>query len=262
MGFDSYHWQDFSLPDPPLAEHRAKLASGRGGPEDFLGLLHSGDPVAVGIALDHYKQAESLTRFGGCHPYGEHDVAVRETARRVLAESPYPADEGDGDEPGLNHASALLVLAHLATSDDGDRIAEIVRTGPPPAVMSAAGQAAARVLLASESLSSNLVEALSTVLLDESGRTRDRLDALNAFRYVSDERIGDILGHAAHTRDEKVQAEVVATLVSNFLGTRRDVVEEVTASWMPHPTRVQERILRAMEATERDLHRNQDSPPN
>ncbi|MBG0856537.1 hypothetical protein I2W78_32940 [Streptomyces spinoverrucosus] len=260
MGFDSYHWQEYSIPDPQLAEHREKLASGMGGPDDFLALLHSGDPVAVGVALDQYKQAEALTRFGGSHPYGEQDSAVREVARRVLAEPPYPIDEEDGDEPGLNHASALLVLAHLAAADDCDRIAGIVRTRPSPSVMNAAGQAAARALMASESLSENLVEALGAVLLDESGGTRDRLDALGAFRYVRDERVGEILERAAHTRDERVQAEVVAVLVNHFLATRMNVVDEVTASWEPNPSRIQERILRALEEAKRHLAGPEDSP--
>lgn len=260
MGFDSYHWQEFPLSDPQLAECREKLASGRGGPEDFLALLRSGDPVAVGVAFDQYKQAEALTRFGGSHPYGEYDGAVRETARRVLAEPPYPAREEGEDEPGLNHASALLALAHLATADDGDRIAALVRTRPSPAVMNAAGQAATCALLASGKPSGDLVEALSTVLLDESGRTRDRLDALGPFRYVRDEWVGDILARAARTSDERVQAEVVAILVSHFLATRRDVIEEVAASWMPNPSRIQERVLRALAAAERDPHGDQESP--
>ncbi|MGW4883957.1 hypothetical protein [Streptomyces murinus] len=260
MGFDSYHWQEFSLPDPQLAEHRMKLASGRGGPEDFLALLHSGNPVAVGVALDHYKQSEALTRFGGSQPpYGQYDGAVRETARQVLAEPPYPAHEEGEDEWGLNHASALLALAHLGTAEDGDRIADVLRTRPSPAVMHAAGQAAARVLLASRDLGGNLVDALGMVLLDESGRTRDRLDALGAFRYVRNERIGDVLVRAGRTSDEKVQSEVVAVLVSNHLPSRLDAIREITDAWTPHPSRIQERILRALEAAERDLDRDQDA---
>jgi hypothetical protein len=258
MGFDSYHWREFSLSDPRLAEHRMRLASGRGGPEDFLALLHSGDPVAVGIALDHYKQAEALTRFGDSRfPYSEYERAVRETARRVLAEPPYPAR--DEDESGLNHASALLALAHVATAEDGDRIAAVLRTRPSPAVMNAVGQAAARVLTVSRAPGGTLVDALGAVLLDESRRTRERLDALGAFRHVKGERIGDILVRAGHTRDEKVQAEVVAVLVSNHLTSRLDVIKKITEAWTPNPTRVQERILRALEAAGRALHADQEA---
>ncbi|WP_181795147.1 hypothetical protein [Streptomyces sp. WELS2] len=260
MGFDSYHWREFSLPDPQLAQHRVKLASGRGGSEDFLALLHSADPVAVGIALDHYKQAENLTRFGDSRfPYSEYEGAVRETARRVLAEPPYPSrDEGE-DEWGLNHASALLALAHIATPEDGDRIADVLRTRPSPVVMHAAGQAAARVLTLSREPDGKLVDALGVVLLDESRRTRDRLDALGAFRYVKGERIGDILVRAARTRDEKVQAEVVAVLVSNHLASRLDVIKKITEAWTPNPSRTQERILRALAAAERAFHADQEA---
>ncbi|MFF5437698.1 hypothetical protein [Streptomyces achromogenes] len=257
MGFDSYHWREFPLTDPQLAEHRTKLASGRGGTEDFLALLHSGDPVAVGIALDHYKQAEALTRFGNSRiPYSEYEGAVRETARRVLAEPPYPARD-EGDEWGLNHASALLALAHVATAEDGDRIADVLRSRPSPAVMNAAGQAAARVLTTAREPDGKLVDALGGVLLDESRRTRDRLDALGAFRYVKGERIGDILVRAGRTHDEKVQAEVVAVLVGNHLASRLDVIKRITQAWTPNPSRVQERILRALEAAERASHGDQ-----
>ncbi|MDN3263984.1 hypothetical protein QWJ26_30070 [Streptomyces sp. CSDS2] len=260
MGFDSYHWQEFSLSDPQLAEHRVKLASGRGGPEDFLALLHSGDPVAVGVALDHYKQAEALTRFGDSRsPYSEYDGVVRETARRVLAEPPYPARDGGESEPGLSHASALLALSHVATAEDSDHIADVLRTRPCPAVMNAAGQAAARALTASREPSGDLIGVLGAVLLDESRRTRDRLDALGALRYVKDERIGDILVRAGRTRDEKVQAEVVAVLVGNHLATHLDATKKITETWSPNPSRIQGRILRALEAAERDFHRDQDA---
>lgn len=262
MGFDSYHWREFPLPDPQLAEHRTRLASGRGGPEDFLALLHSGDPVAVGIALDHYKQAEALTQFGGSRfPYSEYGGAVRETARRVLAEPPYPVrDEGEDEgEWGLNHASALLALAHVATADDGDLIADVLRTRPSPEVMNAVGQAAARVLTVSREPGGKLVDALGVVLLDESRGTRDRLDALGAFRYVKGDKIGDILVRAGRTRDEKVQAEVVAVLVSNHLTSRLDAIKKITQAWTPNPSRVQERILRALEAAESVTHEDQEA---
>ncbi|MEU6575097.1 hypothetical protein [Streptomyces sp. NPDC046805] len=245
MGFDSYHWREYSLPDPQLAEHRARLASGRGGPDDFLALLHGGDPVAVGVAFDQYKEEEALTRFGGSHPYGEHGDAVRDMARQVLAQPPHPAEEEDADDAGLNHASALLVLAHLATGDDSDRIADILRSRPSSAVMGAVGRAAACALMESSDLNDNLVDALSEVLLDEARGMRERL---GAFSYVKGERVAGVLARAAHTADEKVQAEAVVILATHHLTTHGNVVEEVTASWSHQPSRLQARILRDLDA--------------
>lgn len=258
MGFDSYHWQEFSILDSQLVETRDNLSSGRGGISDFLALLGSDDPVAVGVALDHYKQAEALTRFGGSHPFGGHDADVRDVARRVLEQPPYPSADED-DEPALNHASALLVLGHLATADDSDRIAGIVRSRPSPLVMNAAGQAAACALMASEDLSDNLVDAVASVLLDESGGTRERLDALRAFASLKAPRIGGILARAARTDDEKLQAEVIATLANHFLTTHLDVIEEVTTSWAPNSSRLQARILQAVEAAKPASGGNQGS---
>ncbi|MGW6013395.1 hypothetical protein [Streptomyces sp. NPDC055210] len=246
MSFDSYHWEDFSVLDPGIAEHRENLFSGSGQPSDFLALLCSGDPVGVGVALDQYSEAEALTRFGTANPYGAHHLAVREAARRVLEDPPYPS-EADGDE-GLNHASALLVLAHLATAEDGDRIADILRTHPTPVVMNAAGRAARCALMASETLNENLIDALSAILLDESMSTRERLDVLSAFAYLRDETVGDILARTVRTPDTKLQVEVAVILASHFLATHMEIVDEITAAWPKSPSPTQARILRAVDA--------------
>ncbi|MFE1885648.1 hypothetical protein [Streptomyces diastatochromogenes] len=250
MTFDSYHWKEFSIPDPGLTDHRENLASGHGDQSDFLALLRSGDPVGMGVALDQYSEAEALTRFGSANPFQGHGQAVREVAVRVLEEPPYPSGGEDGE--GLNHASALLVLAHLATAEDSDRIAGILRRNMSPVVMNAAGRAARCALMASESLNGNLVDALSGVLLDETKGSRERLDALGAFAYVRDESVGDMLARAARTPDEKLQTEVVVILASHFLATHLDVIEEITAAWSEEPSRTQQRILRAVDAAKRN----------
>ncbi|MFG2520039.1 hypothetical protein [Streptomyces sp. NPDC048527] len=95
MSFDSYYWHEWDIPDPRLGELRRKRASGEGGVDTFFELLRSDSVVAVGVALDHYRYEESLTRFGRDNPFEELEPTVLEVARGVLATPPH----------GMSHAS-------------------------------------------------------------------------------------------------------------------------------------------------------------
>lgn len=77
---------------PELEPARERLAAGHDRAA-FEQLLRSGDPVAVGIALDHYRRADGSTRHGTPNPFEDHRDEVVAAARDVLRGP--PSDERD-----------------------------------------------------------------------------------------------------------------------------------------------------------------------
>ncbi|AQW48445.1 hypothetical protein ACIQPP_49095 [Streptomyces violaceusniger] len=150
MTFDSFYWAEYATQDAHLDEVRTRLASGTVGVDGFLELLQSDSVVAVGVALDHYRYEQSLTRFGRTHPYAEYESNVLEVARRVLVMPPYSSEDADGGDVGLNHASALRVLGDLGDSSDASVISAILRADNSSEVFSSALWAAGAALLDSD----------------------------------------------------------------------------------------------------------------
>ncbi|MFI8071119.1 hypothetical protein ACIF85_20325 [Streptomyces sp. NPDC086033] len=238
MSFDSYYWHEWDIPDPRLGELRRKLASGEGGVDAFLELLQSDSVVAVGVALDHYRYEESLTRFGRDNPFEELEPTILEVARRVLAAPPH----------GMSHASALRVLGDLGDSDDGHTIASILRAGATHEVVSAALWAAGAALSDTEEEDQELVEALSGVIFDESRRMQDRVDAILAFSHMENETVGIILARSARLPHEEIQVEALAHLIDYHSDAQLETVEDVVNSWAQDVGPVKEQILRSFRA--------------
>jgi len=238
MSFDSYYWREWDISDPRLGGLRRKLASGEAGVDAFLELLQSDSFVAVGVALDHYRYEESLTRFGRDNPFEELEPTILEVARRVLAAPLH----------GMSHASALRVLGDLGDSDDSRTIATILRTSASHEVVSAALWAAGAALSYTEEGGKELVRALSDVIFDELRRTQDRVDAVLAFSGVENEAVGNLLARAARVTHEEIQVEALALLIDYYMDSHFETVEDVVNSWSQDVGPVKEQILRSFDA--------------
>ncbi|MDC0767014.1 hypothetical protein [Streptomyces sp. HD] len=255
MTFDSFYWAAYGTQDAHLDEVRARLASGTVGVDGFLELLQSDSVVAVGVALDHYRYEQSLTRFGGPHPYEEYESTVLEVARRVLTMPPYPprdAGDAEGGDVGLNHASALRVLGDLGDSSDASVISAVLRADNSPEVFGAALWAAGAALLDSDDVDppdAQLVDVIAEVIFDESRRMKDRVDALLAFNHVQNADVGEILARVARLPHKELEVEALALLIGYYLDAHRSTVEEVIGSWSSHDVDgIRKQILLAFEA--------------
>ncbi|MFB7991417.1 hypothetical protein ACFC4G_01090 [Streptomyces sp. NPDC056002] len=235
MSFDSYYWHEWNIPDPRLAELRRELASGEGGVDTFSELLRSDSVVAVGVALDHYRYEESLTRFGQGNPFEELEPIILEVARTTLATPPH----------GMSYASALRVLGDLGDSDDSRTIASILRTSASQEVVSAALWAAGAALSYTEEEDEELVRAISEVIFDESRRMQDRVDAVLAFSQVENETVGIILARSARVPHEEIQVEALALLIDYYMDSQLETVEDVVNSWSQDVGPVKEQIVRS-----------------
>jgi hypothetical protein len=108
VGFHSTYWKDAHLDDPALRNAHDELRfplTDETCLEAFTTLLRSDDPVAVGIALDHYEHWEGLR-----HVLDDSDLAdaclpeVLERAREVLRRPISPAEVSALNMIGAQHA--------------------------------------------------------------------------------------------------------------------------------------------------------------
>ncbi|MET8677336.1 hypothetical protein ABZW18_07050 [Streptomyces sp. NPDC004647] len=251
MAFDSYHWQEAPIDDPEFVGARFKLASGEGDENDFLTLLRSDCTVAVGVAMDHYHQAESMTRFGDENPYAPHEDEVLAKARSVLNGPACRKSETGAYEDGANHSSALYVMGDLADPEDPkdrEAIASAVRKASTRASLEAATGTAGMLLTESDPLDENLLDALAEVILDESRDIWDRVRGIVALGNVTDRRAGDVLARAADQKSEKIRQEVAIILSNRHMSTHRAVVEEIAEDWPDDTEYPQSIVLDALRA--------------
>src|SRR5688500_825317 len=127
MGLHSIHWQGCHPDDPVLRRAVKQVQHPSDGPgylQAFTVLLHSGDPVAVGIACDHFQYSSAASRFGGRDALEHLGAQVLTVARTVLCQAPTPVSVGPF--VGANHASALYAMCNLAEPGDADLIADVL----------------------------------------------------------------------------------------------------------------------------------------
>lgn len=123
-GFHSTYWKDAVLDDPALKRAHEELRFPLDDDEcmrAFTTLLHSEDPVAVGIAFDHYKSWEGLGHVLEDLKLAEDRLPeVLARAREVLRRPTSPAAVSALNLIGVQHAEpgdADLLVAVLAQTD-------------------------------------------------------------------------------------------------------------------------------------------------
>ena len=232
MTFDSYYWGHARVASAELerARQRVAEASDRAA---FAVLLRSGDPVAIGIALDQYHYAEALTRHGLSSPFEDHTDEVAARARDALRGPPSGPDLGA--EPGANHASALGALMNLAEPEDAALVAGALAQTRTPNLRCAAFLAAGTVLERSFSPDEALVAALQEIVLDAAAELGERRDALSALGHAQSAAATAALLRATLEPDVGLQASAALRLLDRDLRAHRAHVEALVRAWPDPP---------------------------
>jgi hypothetical protein len=220
--FHSFFWHDGVLTDPALRDAHAELMSpsGRDAYRDaFRMMLHSGHPMAVGVALDHFQHADALTRFGGTSALGEDDVL--EVARGQLRMPPVAG--------GASHASALNAMMNLAQPEDMDLITACLAVATDINVRLAASMAAHNALRTASTGHAGLVAELGKVAFDESLDADERADALAALGESRAPEAVALLVRGAESGVFELEVRAAWNLVDH--DAHLDLVRRVVAGW-------------------------------
>jgi hypothetical protein len=232
MTFDSYYWRDARAASPELERARERLAADRDRAA-FALLLRSGDPVAVGIALDQYHYAEASSRHGTANAFAEHTEEVASRAREILHDPPSGPDRGA--EPGANHASALGALMNLAGPEDAALIADVLDRTRTTNLRFAASLAAGTALERSVSPDARLLTALEELALDHAAELDERLAALSALGRSQSVAASNALLRATRVSDVGLQATASLHLLDRDPRAYRDRIAELALAWPEDP---------------------------
>ncbi|GAA0911383.1 hypothetical protein [Nonomuraea longicatena] len=235
-GFHSVYWTSARLDDPRLRRAHEELmfpADDEGCLQAFLTLLRSGDTVAVGIALDHYRASEGLRWTLLDESAAErHLPEVLGRARAVLRRPPSPAALNPEYGVGADHLSALdtIGVRHAGPGDAG-LVAHLIRSAATDSIRGEAVWMAYGVLGAAKA--PEVVAALRDLLFDPDPRwtgVRDR-----AVRVLA-EKLGpeadEILLRLVRGDNRAAQGCAVYHLVgAGGLDRHRDLLVEIAEGW-------------------------------
>ncbi|MFD9219025.1 hypothetical protein ACFWDI_03075 [Streptomyces sp. NPDC060064] len=248
MTFNTYHWGSVHFRDSRLEKARALLASGERSDGDFRTLLDSDSVAAVGMAFDHYRYAESTTRFGGGNPFEGHEPQLLRKARDFLSRPALPKEATGAQEDGADHASALLVLMDLALPQDADLIAAALRKAVSINSLAAATMAAGALLERSDVPSQNLVTALRDITFDDSMPESRRRHALLSLGNAKIPQVADMIAAAAKINKGRFETDAAIILSTAHLSTHRSIVEEIVSTWPETVSYPEAAVLDALRA--------------
>jgi hypothetical protein len=233
-GPHSLHWEGSEPESAELREAHRELRSPTSEAAHrtaFRTMLHSGSPVAVGIALDHFLHAEGLTRFG--LDDREHVPEVLAVARELLGQPPSAAALSPQTGAGASRASALNIIKELAGPDDAEAIAVALRTeGAPAVVRECAVQAAWVCLERWETPDKRVVAALEELIFDGSVDMELRTDAVNALFDLPGPQVTAVLVRAARSAELPIQVEgAIGLTFEHLIDKHRDLLQNLLPSW-------------------------------
>jgi HEAT repeat protein len=224
-GFHSTYWKDAALDDPVLRRAHEELRFPLDDAEcmrAFNTLLYSEDPVAVGIAFDHYESWEGLGRVLGDHEIAEDCLPeVLARAREVLRRPMAPAE-----------VSALNVIgAQHAEPEDADLLVAVLACSDSDAVRNEAIWMASGVFGKAETKDARLVAALGDLILGPGfSLTKDTAIRVLAEGLGAD--ADDLLLRALREGDPQTQAHAACFLVkTGGLERHRPALVAVAESW-------------------------------
>jgi len=226
-GFHSTYWRDARLDDPALRQAHEELRFPLDDAEcmrAFTTLLHSDNPVAVGIAFDHYESWEGLG-----HVLEDLQVAedrlpeVLARAREVLRAPGSPAV-----------VSALnLIGARHAEPGDADLLLAVLAQAGSDAVRHEAIWTASGVLGKAGAKAPRLVAALGDLILDDAaGFALAKETALRVLAESLGQDAEGLLLRALQAGDPRTQAHAVYWLCeTGGLERHRSALTAVAESW-------------------------------
>jgi hypothetical protein len=234
-GMHSRHWEGHRLTDPHLYAAHRELRRPSGEEtyrRAFRTLLHSGDTVAVGVALDHWSHPEGFAKHWGEDAREAGTTEVLAGARNLLRQPPSPADLSPVTGIGANHLSALHVLGMVtpATAVDNALLVTILQYPASDEVRRAAVSAAGQLL--DDGADQRLIETLGAIARDEEVPVRDRTHALDALASAGDGAVTEELARAAACDNLYVQTAAALHLShEDWIDGYRDLLVRLAAGW-------------------------------
>ncbi|MFE7112997.1 hypothetical protein ACFU98_41450 [Streptomyces sp. NPDC057575] len=226
-GFHSTYWKDTELEDPVLRKAHDELMfplSDEGCLQAFATLLRSEDPVAVGIALDHYASSDGL----------RHVLEDEERAEAYLPEVLARAREVLRRPMSAEVSALNMIGTRHADPGDADLLLDVLTRTDSDTLRERAVWMAYSVLDEAEAKDERLVAALGDLIFNPSVGTKE-----TAIRILADSLGADadgILLRALREGEPKVQAHASYYLVrTGGLDRHRAVLEEVAESWGDQP---------------------------
>ncbi|NUK56442.1 HEAT repeat domain-containing protein [Streptomyces lunaelactis] len=231
----SYYWRGCELSDPRLARAHEELASAdlaKNRVDALLLLLRSTDPVAVGIALDHYRSAQSTSRMGTENPFADYSEEILQVARRALNQPPSAAEMSPFTGEGANHASALFAMTSLTDPEDAGLLVRILQSSTNPEVRNVALAVARETVWQSETPDQALISILGDIALNTGERYDERVRAIGALGSARTEKAISTLRAGTEDEDLRIQAHSAHELAEeDLLEQYRPFLEHLVSTW-------------------------------
>ncbi|MFV2175703.1 hypothetical protein ACFHW2_35060 [Actinomadura sp. LOL_016] len=222
----SVHWAGHRLADPDLHRAHKRLRAptvDESYHRALRTLLESGDPAAVGIALDHWSSPDGAVKRGGEQAREPARALVLDRVREVLRRPPALAE--------AEHFSALSTLDLMAAGHPS-LLAEVVEAAASDLVRAGALDVVAAVFGDAEEADPRLVEALGNVACDGNVPLGDRVRALELLDESPGTGSVDALVRATRCPEVEVQAAAAWGLMwDEIIEDHRALLEELSAGW-------------------------------
>ncbi|MFJ9412948.1 hypothetical protein ACIRPT_02140 [Streptomyces sp. NPDC101227] len=236
-GMHSAHWKGSRLSDPGLYRaHRELRAAGdaEAAHRALRTLLRSGQPAAVGIALDHWWCPGGIERLGGADARTAVAAEALAAAREALRSPPSPSASSPQYGADAGHLSALHVLrvARCPGPEDAAALAAALERPMSEGVGEVALHAVELALEEGRSADPLLVRTLGALARDESRSPADRVAALYALRDVPGDAATQELVRATACDALEVQVAAAHNLTEEHRSAvPRDLLVRLVAQW-------------------------------
>ncbi|MEV5572219.1 hypothetical protein AB0L06_19410 [Spirillospora sp. NPDC052269] len=229
----SVHWQGHRLPDPDLYRAHRRLRHPEADEsyhEAMRTMLESGDVAAVGIALDHWWDAEGASARGGDGAREPARALVLTLISEILRQPQSPPELSREYGPTAAHRTALSALK-VAAQDDLSVLADALENADAE-LRELVLDAARDVLWSVQESHPRLAQALGDVACDETVPMDDRGMAVYLVGDFRADNTVDVLLRVIRCRELKIQAAAALALIKReTFEQHRTTIEALAAGW-------------------------------
>ncbi|MDJ0728126.1 MAG: HEAT repeat domain-containing protein [Prochloraceae cyanobacterium] len=212
MAFDSYFWTPSELPRSPridFMKFRLPNNSLEKKFKHFHNLLFSDSVIGRGIAFDQFSYSVEPQRLkvesypwtytipeklGAQSPYWKFSDELLVKAREELQKSPITSENLHAVTiKGANHASALLVLQHLASEEDVKLIVPIISSSKDTNVTYLSCKALKKCLYNSQNYYPEVLSILRNLIFNEQEDLENRQAAIQALETYNLPEVEELL---------------------------------------------------------------------